>query len=360
MKYKHWFASIKELNSKEKIQLKDMVGNEEEIYRTSEYLMEKLHTIPEKTKIVLKEAKKNNVWEKEWEKFREKQIGLVCWKDKEYPRKLEQIYDPPYCLYYKGRLPEQEEKLVAVVGARGCSPYGETVARTIGKELAMNRVGVVSGMALGVDAAAHIGNLEGRGNTYAILGCGVDVCYPAANRRLYQQLEQTGGVISEFPCGCQPAKMLFPMRNRIISGLAEAVIVVEARKRSGSLITADYALEQGKAVYAVPGRISDSLSYGTNWLLSQGASPFYSVTEFLMDMGIIADKKRNNKKIIENSLEKNERLVYSVLDFTPKHMETVIEETELDFFTVLNALNYLERCGYTREIYKNHYVKNSL
>lgn len=360
MKYKYWLASIKELNAKEKIQLKDMVGNEEEIYRMSEYQTEKLHTIPEKIKIVLKEAKKNGAWEKEWEKFREQQIGLICWQDKEYPAKLEQIYNPPYCLYHKGRLPKPEEKLVAIVGARGCSPYGETVARSIGKELAVNGIGVVSGMALGVDAAAHMGNLEGMGNTYAILGCGVDVCYPAANRRLYQQLAQMGGVISEFSCGCQPAKMLFPMRNRIISGLADAVIVVEARKRSGSLITADYALEQGKAVYAVPGRISDSLSYGTNWLLSQGAAPFYSVTEFLKDMGIMADKKRSDKKIIEISLEKNERLVYSVLDFTPKHLEVVIEETGLDFFAVLNALNHLERCGYTREMYKNYYVKNSL
>lgn len=357
-KYKFWFASMLKLSPEEKLHLKNEIGQPEEIYRISEYELEKIHTIPQKTKNKLLELKQDRKWEQTWESFRNGNIRLICMEDKEYPDKLKKVYAPPYGLFVKGKLPK-EEKIVAIVGARGCSAYGEAMAKSIAGELAKKKIGVISGLALGIDAAAHAGALEGNGDTYGIMGCGVDVCYPAVNRNLYEQMKAKGGIISEFPCGCQPLKHLFPLRNRIISGLADAVIVVEARKRSGSLITADYALEQGKLVYAVPGRISDSLSYGTNWLLSQGAAPFYSVTEFLKDMGVELDKKKQQKKIMEILLEKNERLVYSVLDFTPKHLETIIEATGLEFLAALTAVNGLEINGYVKEVYRNHYVKTA-
>ncbi len=357
--YKYWLANLNEIGTREKIQLKEIFGSEEEIYRAVEYPKRMPDMISQDTKERLQKGKREKAWENAYEEFRKKGVRLVCYQDPDYPKQLAEIHDPPYCLYVKGKLPPQSQKIVGVVGARNCSAYGRTVAENIGKELALHGVGVVSGLAYGIDAAAHHGALSGGGDTYAILGCGVDVCYPTANRELYQRIDGSGGIVSEYFMGCPPKKELFPHRNRIISALAEALIVVEAKRRSGSLITADRALEQGKAVYAVPGRISDSLSYGTNWLLSQGAAPFFSMEEFLKDMGISGEEMGLHKKLIEFPLEKNERLVYSVLDLTPQHLESVIEKTGLTFADVLRGLAGLQKRGYVKEIYKNHYIRTN-
>lgn len=360
MKYRYWFATLQGISSAEKRRLVELLGNEQEIYRIPEYEWEKTDIISERSKAGLIRGKRDTGWERSWESFQSQEIRLICWNRPEYPQRLKQIFDAPYCLYVKGNLPPLEQKLVAVVGARSCSPYGQTVASEIGKQLAMQGIGVISGLAYGIDAAAHVGALEGNGRIYGVLGCGIDICYPAANRRLYQKAQECGGVISEYEPGRPPMRQLFPQRNRIISGLSDAVVVVEAKKKSGSLITADCALEQGKAVYAVPGRISDSLSYGTNWLLSQGAAPFYSMEEFLKDMGNYGEKEAVYRNFMENTLEKTERLVYSVLDFTPKNLESVLKETGLGLTEATTALFHLEESGLVKEVYKNYFVKNSL
>ena len=357
MKYRYWFATLRGTSSQEKKKLIEKFGNEEEIYRIPESVWKKTEMVSAKTKEQIIAGKKNHEWQVSFETFQKQGIKLICWKNSEYPKKLRNIYDAPYCLYIKGSLPQTEEKLVAIVGARGCSAYGQAVAKNIGKQLALSGIGVVSGLAYGIDAAAHIGAIEGNGRTYGILGCGIDVCYPASNRKLYQQVEEFGGVISEYGMGHPPDRYLFPKRNRIISGLSDAVIVVEAKKRSGSLITADCALEQGKAVYAVPGRITDELSYGTNWLLSQGASPFCSVEEFLKDMWNMESERTIHRNFIEFILEKNEKLVYSDLNFTAKNLETIMEETGLDFQEVITSLYSLVDSGYVKEIYKNYFVR---
>lgn len=359
--WEYWFAAIPGLGTKDKLRLLQTFGTEEALYHALKAEPECVEALEPRLRAVLLEAQKDEDWKRSYEELKQRRIKLVCITHREYPEKLKRIYDPPYCLYVKGSLPQPGQRTVAVVGARSCSAYGQAVAFEIGRQLAHNGIGIISGLAIGIDAAAHRGALAAeKGATYAVMGCGADVCYPKANRGLYMQIQECGGILSEFPVGCQPRKHLFPLRNRIISGLSDAVIVVEARRRSGSLITADCALEQGRAVYAVPGRINDSLSYGANWLLSQGAAPFYSLEEFLHDMGIGGVKKQNIKKIMENSLEKNERLVYSVLDLTPKHLESILEETELDFSEAADALYRLGECGYIKEIYKNHYIKSSL
>lgn len=188
-----------------------------------------------------------------------------------YPKRLEQLYDMPYGLYCKGRAVIEESAVVAVVGARACSEYGKRAAWTLSKEFARMGIAVVSGMAAGIDTAAHQGCIAGGGRTYAVLGCGVDICYPRENIQLYMDIQKNGCLLSEYTTGTPPAAGRFPVRNRIISGMADAVIVVEARKRSGSLITVDQALEQNKEVFVVPGRIGEALSEGCHELIKQGA-----------------------------------------------------------------------------------------
>ena len=164
------------------------------------------------------------------------------------------IYDYPYIIYYKGRLPQSDVPSVAIVGARNCTEYGRSVAGRFAEDFADMGIQVISGMALGIDAAAQKGAVRKGGYSMAVLGCGVDICYPRTNIELYTQLESNGGIISEYSPGTPPKAGLFPMRNRIISAMSDALIVVEAKQKSGSLITADQALDQNRDVYVVPGR----------------------------------------------------------------------------------------------------------
>jgi DNA processing protein len=209
---------------------------------------------------------------------------------RELPGRLAAIHDPPPVLYLRG---EGEASLlnrptVAVVGARACSSYGRSVARALARELAAAGVVVVSGMARGIDGEAHRGALDARGATVAVLGCGVDRDYPAAHAELARRICERGLVVSEYEPGIEPAPWRFPARNRIIAGLSRATVVVEARERSGALITADFALEEGREVLAVPGEITSALSAGTNALLRLGATPVTCAGDVLESLGVDA------------------------------------------------------------------------
>jgi len=203
-----------------------------------------------------------------------------------YPPLLAELYDPPAELFVRGELEALSAPGVAVVGARSCSAYGAQVARAIARELAAAGLVVVSGLARGVDGEAHRGALEARGKTVAVLGCGIDRDYPRSHAELARRIVASGAVVSEYPPGVEPAPWRFPARNRIIAGLARAAVVVEARERSGALITADFALELGRDVFAVPGEITSALSAGTNDLLRQGAAPLTSVRDVFEALGI--------------------------------------------------------------------------
>lgn len=200
-------------------------------------------------------------------------IGFVSALEEGFPEKLREIPDPPFGIYYKGSMPAENEPAAAIIGARLASGYGREQARRFGRQIGARGISVISGMARGIDGIAQKAALDAGGRSYAVLGCGVDICYPEENRELYERLQQQGGVLSEYPPGMQPIARLFPPRNRIISGLSDLVLVIEARKRSGTLITVDMALEQGREVYALPGRVSDALSDGCNRLIRQGAGP---------------------------------------------------------------------------------------
>ncbi len=203
-----------------------------------------------------------------------------------YPPLLGELHDPPAALHVRGDAELLQEPAVAIVGARSCSPYGAQVARDLARELAAAGVVVVSGLARGIDGEAHRGTLDAGGRTVAVLGCGIDRDYPRSHSELARRIHERGAVVSEYPPGIEPAPWRFPARNRIIAGLCAATVVVEARERSGALITADFALELGRDVFAVPGEITSALSAGTNDLLRQGAAPLLAARDVLEALGL--------------------------------------------------------------------------
>jgi DNA processing protein len=206
----------------------------------------------------------------------------------DYPPQLLEIHDPPRTLYVRGQadLSLLARPAVAIVGARACSPYGAQVARLLGRELGAAGLVVVSGLASGVDGEAHRGALEAGGVTVAVLGCGIDRDYPAVHAQLARRICERSLIVSEYEAGVEPAPWRFPARNRVITGLAAATIVVEAREKSGALISADFALEQNRAVFAVPGEITSGLSMGTNRLIRDGAAPLTTVQDVLDELGV--------------------------------------------------------------------------
>ncbi len=291
---------------------------------------------------------------------KEKGIDFIPFISRQYPERLRNIPDPPFCLYVKGKLPKERKPAVAVIGARACSEYGKAVAGYFGRQLGKNGVQIISGMARGIDGIAQRGALECGGETYAVLGCGTDVCYPVENEELYQRIPDCGGVISEYSPGTEAQSKLFPPRNRIISGLADLILVIEARKRSGTYITVLQALEQGKEVYAVPGRITDALSDGCNYLLTQGAgialSPEVILEELSQQRYISCGEYGAMKKDDENKkaetmfgTDMTEDAILSALDITPvafnKLYYDVKEKCQIDMPEFMLKLTKLQIAG---------------
>lgn len=272
--------------------------------------------------------------EKEYAALLRKGIQLYGLNQENYPVKLREISDPPLALYVKGNLPSENKRSVAVIGARRCSAYGREIAREIGIALGMADIQVISGMAMGIDGIAQSGTLLAGGSTYGVLGCGVDICYPQRHQELYESMQEKGGVISPYKPGTVPKAELFPPRNRIISGLSDAVIVVEAGEKSGTLITVDMALEQGREVLCVPGRITDRLSGGCNRLIEMGAHTILSVDTLVdklteicaYDKGEFESQKGVNFAAmdkIDKSLTNREKEVYELLDIHPISAEQI-------------------------------------
>lgn len=284
-------------------------------------------------------------------------IRYIRKEDKDFPDRLKELTDCPKGIYVRGVLPDPEKKTVAIVGARMCSAYGRATASYFARVLAANDVQIISGLALGIDGAAHEGALLAKGATFGVVAGGVDVCYPRGNISLYEQMRQRGGVISESPCGCPPLPGLFPKRNRIISVLADLVLVVEARQKSGSLITADFAAEQGRDLYAVPGRLEDELSKGCNELIFQGAGIAISPERLLEIMGKQQKKSDNNEKDVQNVLAREENMVYSCLSLQPESLEELCRKTKMSIAAVSEAVMLLQLRGLVKEIGRNRYVK---
>ena len=285
-------------------------------------------------------------------------IRCVGREDREYPRKLKDYPSMPKQIYVKGNLPVPEIPSVAVIGARKCSPYGRIQAFRFAKALSMAGVQIISGMALGIDSEGHRGALEGKSPTFAVLGSGVDVCYPASNRNLYQRIvRENGGIISEYPPGSPPKAWCFPARNRIISALSDAVLVVEAKENSGSLITAEFALEQGKMVFAVPGSVEDTLSKGCNKLIYDGAGLAYCPEVILEELGISGNVHTETEEKTNLGLASDLNLVYSCLDLRPKNLDYITAKTGFLPAQAGNCLIELILMGLVEETGRNYYVR---
>lgn len=287
-------------------------------------------------------------------------IRYITKDDPEYPVKMKQYPSMPNKLYAKGRLPLAEKPAVAVIGARMCSPYGRIQAFRYAKVLSEAGIQIISGMALGIDSEGHKGALEGKMPTFAVLGSGVDVCYPRANRKLYERiLWEGGGVISECPPGTQPMPWCFPARNRIISALADAVLIVEAKENSGSLITAGFALEQGKMVYAIPGAVTDALSRGCHKLIYDGAGIAYSPEIILEELEICTKTDIKSDEKNDLGLASDLNMVYSCLDLRPKNPDYIVRKTGFSPAQVSNCLVELTLRGLIRECGRYYYVRSS-
>lgn len=371
--YELWYAGLRGMTNRQKIKTAQLFPEKEELYYIEEtQLRQRLgQCFGEKETDSIVHAVRRGREEAGWtdtlgdmemsgqfRRYREEGIRLVTYWEADYPERLRTLAQPPYALYVKGALPSADTPAAAIVGARSCSHYGRTFAGEIGELLAEAGVEIISGMARGIDAAAQRGALDGGGASFAVLGCGVDVCYPADNRGLYGDLLRHGGVLSEYAPGTPPLASNFPARNRIISGLADVVLVMEARERSGSLITADMALEQGKDVYALPGNVDSALSRGCNRLIKQGAGIILSPEELLEDLCICVQSIKNSS---ENKimLETNRNIVYSCLDLKPRSISEILEGTRLSVPELMKELLALELAGMALEISKGYYVKTN-
>ena len=275
-----------------------------------------------------------------------------------YPARLKELPGMPKQLYYIGSFPDDAKPTAAIVGARLCSPYGRIQAFNYGKFLSEHGVQVISGMAAGIDAEGHKGALEGGTPTFAVLGNGVDICYPSSSRGIYRRIpEKNGGIISEYEPGTKGRAYYFPARNRIISGLADLVLVVEAKEKSGSLITVEWALEQGKNIMAVPGRVGDKLSSGCNRLIKTGAGIVTSEKDILEELKYYVFKEERKINAEEKTLEKEFLMLYSELGLQPKNIYELIESTGLSYEKLVDMLLQLQLKGLVTQPSYNYYSR---
>ncbi len=274
---------------------------------------------------------------------------ILTLNDDHYPARLKEIYDPPPLIYMRGEIQKEDELAVAIVGSRKTTSYGRWITEKIGRDLASHGVTVISGMARGIDSVAHQGAIQGGGRTIAVLGCGIDVVYPPENRSLYDQIIEHGAVLSEFPMGSPPEGGHFPRRNRIISGLSIGTVIVQASADSGSLITANYALEQGREVFAVPGNVGAEGSRGTNRLIKEGAKLVESSEDILEDI-LPQWRRRKEEELIQTEsllshLTQEERNLYELIEESPMHIDRIIQRSQLDPGKAASLLLNLELKG---------------
>ena len=390
-----YISKVKGLLSARRKMLLEMLGTPEEVYKAREEVLRNIPLLEDYQVEQLIEYRKID-FESETERFKKLKINFVTADDKEFPNRLREIPDAPSFLFYRGELPDDNLPAVAVVGSRKCSIYGREMCLKFSCVLAQAGINIISGMASGVDGFAHRGAIEAGGKTTAVLGCGVDVCYPSENKDIFEKLSNTydrfesdlsllrtkdkyddkdistieksgketvgyGGIVSEYYPGEKAFPYNFPQRNRIISGLADIILVVEAGKKSGTFITVDHALEQGREIFAIPGRIGDTVSDGCNSLIKNGAglaSEPEDIIEVLKDkytMLLKVEKKR--KKTLGESLKGDEKKVYATLETVPTQINEIAERTGIGPDILPTILIELELKGMIEEVGKNLYIK---
>lgn len=366
---KHWLAwnKVKEIGPIRFSYLaKSFSSLEKAWYASSKEIKESLH-ISENTWQKIRQEKQRIDPDCELALLDSIRVKVITFAEEGYPTILKNIYNPPPVIYYQGDFIEimKKKKGIAIVGSRKATYYGRKVAREIAGELSSSGYVVISGLARGIDTHAHMGSLEAGGPTIAVLGCGVDRVYPAENSFLTHRIIEKGAIISEFPMNTKPDKSNFPRRNRIISGLTLGTLVVEAAEKSGALITVDFALDQGKEVFAIPGNIHSFLSTGCHNLIKQGAKLVNNYQDILDELGeksgCSKDESRCKKQIQDKGNKENltddERRILKYISIEPLHIDEIVNLVELAFAQASEALLSLELKNYIKEIEGKRYIR---
>jgi len=373
--YMLWLSTLlPQLGSRKLNHLLSNFANAKDIFLASPSLLKTHAKLTENALSTITKNRSLDYIERMLQYMESKQMTYMSRYHERFPTLLTTIPDPPVGLFYIGELPADATHKVAIIGSRRCSEYGLLATRILAKPLAENDVVIVSGMARGVDSMAHRGALDGGGKTIAVLGCGADVCYPAENNHLRAAIIENGCVISEYPPGQRPTAAFFPARNRIISGICQAIIVAEAGKKSGTQITVDQATEQGREVFAIPGSIISPLSAGTNQLIQEGATPVTNHTDVLFALGIpekdanalngkntghqTTDAQHKTNKPALNSLAPEEKLVYDALALEPISFDSLVISTKIASGTLRYLCTSLELKGLIRRLPGARFCKN--
>jgi len=287
---------------------------------------------------------------------------IIAWTDPDYPALLKHIQYPPPAIFFRGNIAVASSPAIAIVGSRKCSPSGKYVAEKLAREIAARGFAVVSGLARGIDSAAHRGVLAVGGFTIAVLGCGVDICYPPENKILLGEILKTGAVLSEFPLGTPPLKQNFPLRNRLISGMCLGVVVVEASEGSGALVTAGHALEQGREVFVVPGDTTLTSTIGSNRLLKEGAKPVTEAEDVLDELAPRLAHVPESIPQVEQHPEgfsQEEMMVLKCLSHVPVHVDHVCRQLQREAPVVLSLLLSLELRGMVKQEPGNRFARST-
>lgn len=359
-KYWLYIASVRGLESGRRRLLLELLGGPEAAYHTPERQLRELPLLEDFHIDQLIKLRKHD-FEADAEQFEKQGLRFITLEDEQFPERLKSIPDAPQYLFYYGELPKSTTPAVAIVGSRKCSVYGQEVCLMFARRLAEGGIDIISGMAMGVDGFAHRGAIGGGGKTYAVLGCGADICYPSSNNDIYEAMKKRGGIISEYYPGTQPLPLNFPQRNRIISGLCDVLLVVEARKKSGTSITVGQALEQGREVFAIPGRLGDTISDGCNQLIKNGAhlasEPEDIIEELKQKYELLLLSEKRRKKQLSEQLTKAERLILKQLSFTPVGIDELCAMSGISERLLPGLLVEMELKELIKEVGKNVYVK---
>jgi DNA processing protein len=338
--YYYWLTTSKGIGIKKARQILEYFGDIQSVWEGGINDLLKIGNISKQVAENLIKRRDKGLLLKEINNIKAKNIDIICIEDDLYPENLKNIYDPPLIIYTKGNI-KKCRKYIAIVGSRRCSLYGKMVARNISKLLCQYDIGIVSGMARGIDTEAHLGAIDGNGFTIAVLGNGPDIVYPPENIKVMQMIENTGAIISEYPPGYEPTPYNFPARNRIISGICHGILVVEAGEKSGALITASYALEEGRDVFAIPGNILSESSIGTNKLIKDGAKTVTDISDILYEFGIDL-KEQISSSNIELNLSTKEKMIIDIIGNSPMHIDDLIKKTQLKVSEINSLLTCLE------------------
>ena len=368
LKYLYYLTKIKHLGNIRIKKIVDYYKDPQVVFQLSKTQLNKIEGIEDKTSEIIINSKKNfDEFERDFESLLEnvhrKNIKIVNLFSDNYPENLKKIYDAPVILYYIGELLSDDKYAISIVGTRTPTIYGKSVSERLVEELCNLGIVTISGMAKGIDALVHYNTLKTGGRTYAVLGNGVDIIYPPENRNIYELIKERGVIISDFEPGLKPERVNFPKRNRIVSGLGLGTLIIETAIKGGSMITAEFALDQNKEIFAVPGNINSKKSEGNNDLIKKGTAKLVTcIDDILNELSYVLkpllkkEAKENEQQIIAE-LDIFERKIYDVLTYEPIHIDKINEITELSISDCLVTLLSLEFKNLIKQLPGKFFVK---